>query len=202
MPMGRIYRVKKDTKPSKSVKKYINFKIQKSIETKSVPKTFTVTNIQNSTSPVNSAMTIIGQGTGQHDRIGNQIHVTGWYGQLSFFASSTDGYNSIRVIIYSPKDPTTTLTGIPPEGEVDTDQINVLYDRLIGVSYTGGPRVVTLTLRKKFNKGNKQGRVVQYHGTGSTDYAKAPLFLYAVSDSGASVHPHMTGHLRLYYKDA
>lgn len=189
--------------PSLAVKKYVNQKIQRSLETKFLPRPYDETPIASPAgTPVNSALTIIQQGTDANQRVGNQIHVTGWYGQLTFTGSLTDDFNTIRCLIYSPKDPSVTLTGIEVYDNIDLDQFNVYYDKLFTVSKNGGPFTRNLTLRKKFNKGNRQGKKVQYYGSGSTDYASGPMFLYVVSDSLAVSHPIVTGHLRVYYKDA
>lgn len=189
--------------PSKAVKNYVNQKIQRSMETKINISTLDAVGIQdNGRTPINSAITDISQGTDQQQRIGNQIHVTGYYANFSIAASMTDDYNTVRLVFYSPKDPSNTLSAVGYEDVIDLDQFNVYYDRLHAVSSNGGPHVKTVTVRKKFNKGNKQGKKVQYSGTGASTYAHGPLFFYCVSDSLAVSDPTLSGRCILYFKDA
>lgn len=91
----------------------------------------------------------IDQGDDQFERSGNQVVVTGYYiRQLMTYADAT---NLFRVIIYIPKDTSTTLTGIALMTPVDLDRFTILYDKLVMLDNSDS-RQMQLTITKKFRK--------------------------------------------------
>ncbi len=148
--------------------------------------------------PVSEAVTEIQQGDSAVQRIGNRVKVTGFYGK--FTITYADTTNIVRVIMYMPRNPTSTLSTIDTNDLIDFDDFNILYDKSFAVS-SGGPGTKNITISRKWNRGNKSGINVFYASGSSTDYAKNPIFLYVVSDSAGVPDPTINGNYRLYFKD-
>lgn len=149
---------------------------------------------------VDTQLTGVATGTSQNDRIGNSIRVTGIYADLFF--TGADLTNSMRCIVYIPRNPTDNLSVGPLQFNQgpDLDSYVVLKDMLITTSQAG-PDVARRKIRLKFDRGLSKGIHVQYNGTGGGNLIKNPVRIYFVSDSGAIAHPELNGYIYMYYTD-
>ncbi len=161
--------------------------------------------LDNSNSITDSARTTISnslidldQGITQDTRIGNQIRVTSM--KYDWFFTGADSTNSIRVIIYVPKDPNTVLSGVGFNQAPDLDQFTILKDLFICTGGTGG-NCVRRNGWIRFNRGNRSGMMVNYSDGEGTSVTKNNLMVYMVSDSLAVADPQVNGFVRIYYKD-
>jgi hypothetical protein len=136
----------------------------------------------------------------QNDRVGNLIKATGIYGK--FVVTAGDTSNIVRVIFYIPKSATDTLSGVSVQSLIDLDLYTILSDKYYAIGTNGGPNQRAFTIRMNFHRGFRTGIPVTFTGAGSTTYAKNPIRMYVVSNSGASPHPTWSGNLRFFYKDA
>lgn len=185
---------------SSAVKTYVNTKLQKSQETKSVLASWNEVTIDPVTGTlITQNLSACSQGDTQNTRTGNSITVTGLYGK--FAVVGADSTNVVRVIVYMPHDPDYVMSGIDIHSFVDQDRMTVLYDKYITVS-TNGPGIKPFTIARKFNRGRRSGIHCKFDGTTATDLAKNPLKMYVVSDSVATPDPTLTGNIRCYFKDA
>lgn len=205
MAGGKIFLATSGGKSAKSMKKQMRSIAQtvvnRNIETKFRVITYTEDNIPDSSSPVTGDLTYIAEGNTQTTRTGNQIRVTGIH--FPYWVQCSDTTNIVRVIIYKPKDPNDTLTGVTPYTLLDSDKFIIYHDKvhlmsLADKNFSKG----LLSKSFKGKKKDKAGMVVQYHGSAANDYAKNAIYVYTVSDSGAVNHPTISGHCKLYFKDA
>lgn len=177
--------------------------VRKSTETSSILANFSATDIPAGAASSGSNdvhLTAIQQGTGEGERIKNEIRVTGVYGELFITGAAADTTNGYRLVMYVPKDKNVTLSNSPAlnyNAAPDLDSHTILKDWLVCTSTTG-PACRRLVVKFKF-KGN--GMRVGYTGAGVGTVSQHPLYFYFVSDSSASPLPKLNGYLRLYYKD-
>lgn len=143
----------------------------------------------------------IAEGSSQNERTGNQIRVTGIH--FPYYVQCTDTTNVVRVIFYKPKDPNDTLTSTGIYTNLDVDKYIIYHDKVHLLSLADN-NFSKGSFNKSFKgkKKDKAGLVVQYHGATANAYAKNPIYIYMVSDSGAISHPMLSGNLKLYFKDA
>ena len=187
---------RKGRKRGKARKSEIQRVIDSNLETKEAFVTFNETVIQDvGRTPYNQALTNVAGGTGQTNRVGNQIRVQSV--RLRAAITFPDSTNLVRVILYSPKQALSVMSGIDVFSLVDLDRFNIYHDKL----YTGGAAGPVSSLIRISKRFWGRGRAVQFYGTAGTDWANAPLFLYVVGDSGAIADPLLTGHVRTFYKD-
>lgn len=186
---------------TKSVKRYVARKINKSQETKTRLLSYDQQAITDGArTPVSTGITAVAQGITENLRVGNRITLTGLHAQLAFAAG--DATNVIRFILYTPKDPNDTLTSVEVSSLVDFDKFRIIMDKYITVGTSGGPGIVVRRFGFKFARGRRTGRHFQFHGANNNDYGNSPIRMYVVSDSGAVADPTMTGTIRAYFKDA
>ncbi len=92
-------------------------------------------------------------GTGQKDRIGSKITVTGFRARIVFRARNAQGL--MRVVLYRPRTPGTTLldqsTG--PLDHLDKDEFVVYHDSLHPLSNGNGPDFDYVDIGQKFSSG-------------------------------------------------
>ena len=130
---------KKVKLPSKTVQQYVKSTISKSIgtrETKSVLNSGTFTNLL--TTPTGGTMTVLAAGSGQANRIGNEIRVMSiWWNFLFYLPESSIA----RIIIARQKgsprraELTATLVNTNFDTTVDLDDFTILADKyFIGAS--------------------------------------------------------------------
>lgn len=195
------YKRKKMKKSSRrtvpySVKRYVQAKINKNIETKHLAASGQTTT---STSVLNTQITTIPQGDDEFRRTGNRVTVTGFYGKFNIVGA--DSTNMVRMVLYIPKDPNDTMTSLTTYGIIDFDKYTVLSDRLITTSLSGNNSKV-ITIAKKFKYGTRRGLDVQFASSTTTDVKKNNIYLAWVSDSSAATHPAINYHWYCYFKDA
>lgn len=93
------------------------------------------------------------QGTGQHQRIGSKLTVTGVRARLTFRARNAQGL--MRVVLFRPRDPTKSLQAdsIGVFSHIDKDEYVVYHDSLHPLSNGNGPDWATIDIGKKFPNG-------------------------------------------------
>ena len=195
MARRKFYKFRRRRGLYKRVKRLERAQARDKPEKKFTYKTWNATSIPDQSAPISQHLTDIFAGTSQGERVGNKVKVTGMYGHL--FVNAADTTNSVRIIVYIPKDPSIALAGLSFYQHPDEDNYTILIDKYVCVS-TNGPGCKMVSLRRKY----KNGINVQFDGTGSGDRATNPIWIYAVSDSGAVSHPDMSGYLYTYYTDA
>lgn len=168
--------------------------IQGAQETKLVELTNSTTA---STTVASVHLTAVSQGTDQNERIGNLLTCTGLY--IKGYATLADATNLVRLVLYIPKTPTASLTGLTVSSLVDLDEHTVLYDKLLMLG--AAREQVPFSIRKSFHRGMRKGIRLEYDGTGTVPTRNA-IKLALVSDSVAVSHPGIDYAGRIYYKDA
>lgn len=204
MPFRRRYRRRFRSRKSfySKVKTIANAVVKKNIETKYIsfnPNAGVISN-----NAIGSSLTVdlntMGTGSGPSTRTGNQVRTTGYHGK--FVVTGADATNIVRFVLYIPKNTgdDLKLDGTEVYSDIDQDKYTVLKDFFVSTS-ANGPDTKQISLRGKFNSGKRSGILTQFNGNTSSTCMKGLLKLYAVSDSGVTSHPTLTGHMRIYYKD-
>ena len=191
---------RKGNRKRPTLRRMVQKEISKNLETKEDVAQYAAVTIGDVASGLNRNYSLvdIAQGTGQQQRIGNSVMCTGAHIRLGFKPGSLD--ELMRVIIYSPKDVSQTLTSTSVETLVDLDQFNILYDRVWAMGSTGQGGVSS-TINLSFTRGGRKGRKLGWSGSGATTYTQGPLFMYIVSTKNGATYPTFTGSHRLFYKD-
>lgn len=148
---------------------------------------------------IDQSLTDINQGLTQTNRIGNSVHLTSIYGD--FFLTGADTTNSVRMILYIPKNVTTTLSTLAFNAAPDLDQVTILQDRLFTFQ-SNGTFCRRFKIKKKFDYGMRKGIHCTYTDGTGTNITKNRLRLLMVSDSSVAPHPVLHGFLRIFYIDA
>ena len=152
--MPRRYKKKRFKKKiSKSLRTYVQKAISSNQETKQRDLTWDAVSIQDvGRSPIDGTLNDLSQGDTQNSRDGNQVHITGIYGK--FVVTGADTTNIVRYILYIPKDPSDTLTGMSIDIHhlIDQDRFTILYDRNITTT-SGGVNQKVFTVAKNFHRG-------------------------------------------------
>lgn len=181
---------------SPSVNSLVRKAVLRSAETKK--KEYNGTLYGGGLTGVNSAtfgLSSIPQGTDDGERIGNKILCTGVDIQLLSLAGP------VRVILFSPKDPSAAPT--PPaftyKSLLDLDSVNVYHDWIYNQSGTTALAQANVGTAVVNYKSYRQIKI-EYFAGASNNYATKPLFvciapLFVVS--GVQVD----GTLRMWYKD-
>lgn len=187
---------------NRAVQRYVNKQIGKNIETKFGIVNWDTTVQDEGRTPIDQSLVALAVGDTQSSRTGNQLRLTGLYGQ--FICRQADTTNIVRMILYIPKNKTVTMSaagGIGVLSAVDLDKFTVLEDKLLHMNNVGGNQKYA-KIAKKFNRGSRAGIKVQYDGTTATDVTENDLRLYVVSDSTVINDPAFLGNMRTYFKDA
>lgn len=155
------------------------------------------------TTPYAGAISDVGAGTDQHQRIGNQITLSSIKYDFFFSASGAqvgaDMYNNLRMIVYVSRDSSSLITNLTYNDPVESDDFYVIRDFFIplGNGYPG-----SATVRRqgwiKFPRGKK----VTFNGPAANAVSKNRVCVYCVSDSQAAPDPYVNGYFRAYFKDA
>lgn len=135
------------------------------------------------------------QGTGQHQRVGSRITVTGFYGRFQFRARNAQGM--MRVIFYRPRDPTANLESLSLGvfDHIDPDEFVVYDDQLHPLSNANGPDWAVTEIKRKFPNG-----LITHFDDGTTTITENMLRIYIVGWN--TITPDEHGYdCSLYYKD-
>lgn len=163
----------------------------------------------------------ISQGTGDDQRIGNQIMLQNL--RFKFAVQAGDNQNQFRLMILRPKkqyasgSPTTqqwiqeilsnnassTTQFLAP---VDTERYIVYYDKVINLRYVpvDGSSATTISETKYLSGNISLKKRVQwaYSGASGSNLPETEILVVAISDSVAIPHAGViAGYARLYYKD-
>lgn len=186
------------SKVSKSTKRYVKNAIQSSIETK-------LLHIGNATvgigdgiiqNGVDIAVGEIPQGISQHQRIGNRVSLMKY--SFTGFMDLGDAQNLVRVILYSPKDPSDTMPlSVVLNSVIDFDRFTVYQDRYVSAN-GAGEYYRPFEINHKWARGKTQ----LYDGALATDGTVGVLRMYFCSDSTAAPNPTIRYRRKLTYKDA
>lgn len=203
-PIFRKRRSQNTNMKNRKFKKAVQQIISKNIETKTLGFGYINNPIGNSASGVNFSIDLTGisEGSGQLNRLGNNIHVTGLWSDLTYTAGFGDVHSVIRCILYIPKDANDVISSVDIYSLVDLDKYTILYDDTINMVEDTSTHFQRRVKKWSFTRGGKRGISVQWHGNTALQFAKNPLRWYFVSNSGAVAHPTMSGRIRLYFKDA
>lgn len=155
---------------------------------------------------VSQELTLIAQGSGTNQRVGQEIRVKSLEVRYAMCLPVASALPALlfRVIICYPKRDSDDNPGVAPNAinyndPVDPDLWTVLYDRKMSIS-TAGPGTKDIIFNKRF-KG--LGRKVDYTGAGSADVSRPRLFIHFVGDSGTiGSQPILDGFTRIWYKDS
>lgn len=150
-------------------------------------------------------------GTADTQRIGDRITPVNINVLLRMAAATSDTYNMVRVIIIQAHDyafvVATDIADVlnnvgaaaAPESQFNHDYrrtYTVLYDRLKQVSTLAGSytAVCRTTIRRKM-------RPITF-AAGGTVTTGGGLYMIVISDSQATIHPDLTGSIRVEYTDS
>lgn len=181
------------------IRKVVQKAINKNIELKKDITTFAGSTIQDSArAPIDVNLSGIAQGDDQGTRSGRALRITSIKGD--FFITGADATNSIRVILYKPKNNGDSLSGdaLQFNQVVDTDKYVVFRDLNITTSAAGNDN-----RRVKFWKSwGGAGLEVKYDGITVNDCVQNLVRLYMVSDSLAIADPGLNGGVTVFFRDA
>lgn len=198
MPNGKRYKKKRYNRSnSKNLKKVIRSVMYKEMETKHNSTTYNQVAV--STAALGTArlyhVTGVTQGSGNTNRDGHQIRLSGMYMNLMYAAADTT--NILRVIVFRYKG----RYDVNPITEevysiLDLDDYDIKYDKTHVVS-ANGPAIKNIKIGMKFRYNN----LIQYDDSTATSVTVNPYYVYFVSDSSVVTHPTITGQIRTYWKD-
>lgn len=189
---------KKSYRRKGGLKKYIKKVVARSQETKTHLINYANAIPDSGRTPLSNQLADISQGLNQSTRVGNSITLTSL--KYDWFFTGADSTNSLRVIIYVPKDPTDLMSSVAFNAAPDLDRYTILRDMFITTEGTGG----NCKRRQgwlRFNRGNRSGMNVGYTGAGLGVIIKNNVSIYMVSDSLAATDPQVNGYVRIFYKD-
>lgn len=202
-------RRRRSNKVPKNVKRFVNKKIKKEIETKFLD--YYNTGTFDWLGSAYFALTSIPQGTTDSTRIGDKISLRGLY--LRYNLSCADATNICRVIVFQYFGNTTLHspavneflqsayigTGYAPFSPYTFDyrnQFGILYDRTHHLNLTDHNTVgVQKKIRIKYAKHD-----ITF--TAATTAGSNQIFIVFISDSGVATHPGYRFLSRLYYDDS
>lgn len=185
-------------KTKRSFTQKVQQQINRNLERKHVGNTLNA--ISYDTTGTNYELTTLAQGDDTNQRTGREVRATSFrFDAVMHYADTT---NIIRVILYIAKDNDDTLSGTTVYSLIDHDSFHVLHDEYYAVG-NSGPMVTKIKLRKSWiNGGKSRGMLLKYTSSASEVSVQNTLKMFIVSDSGASVHPTITGRYNLYFTDA
>lgn len=197
MPYGKKYRKKPYKKNNKNLTRAVRSIIYKTMETKHNSTTYNQVTV--GTQGLGAArlyhVTGVSQGSGNTQRDGHQIKLSGMY--MNIILAAADSTNILRIIVFRYKG---RYTAGPMTAEVysilDLDDVEAIYDKTHVVS-TNGPAAKNIKIALKFRNRN----LIQYDDSTDTSVTVNPWFVYFVTDSAAVTHPTITGQIRTYWKD-
>lgn len=209
MVKKRRVRRKRSTKVSKNVKRFVNKKLKKEVETKYNDYYNSGTFDWNGSVYYN--LTVIPQGTTDSNRIGDKISLRGI--RLRYHLLCGDTYNICRIVVFQYYGNNTLHapavnelfqsiymgTVYAPMSPFTFDyknQFGILYDKTHNLNLNDRQTVgVNKKIKIKYAK----------HGitfTAATTAGSNQIYIVALSDSGAATHPSIIFHSRLFYDDA
>lgn len=99
--------------------------------------------------------TTFSEGTGVSQRVGREIQVTGFYGQILAKASTTGEFvtnepSFVRVVLYYPKDVTEPAMTDMPAQLIDKEKFVILADKTVAVSWINSIEGAQIIIKKKF----------------------------------------------------
>lgn len=190
---------RKRSRNSNAIRRMVKKEVAKSAETKTLITQYANSVVDSARATLSNSISGCIQGVDQDERVGNRVTITSM--KYDWFFTGADTTNSIRVLIYIPKDPTTVIAGLPFNQPPDLDQFTILKDLFVCTSQ-GGPDCVRRQGWIRFNKGNRRGMTVEYSGNLATEIVRNKLMVYMVSDSTAALDPQVNGFCRVFFKDS
>lgn len=163
---------------------------------------------QDSASPFDIPLVNVGQGTGQHDRIGHTLKIKSLYGRITLNAPTGAFGRLFRFVMYIPKDPTdsmgTAVGGVSPlkiGDQIDQDRFTVLMDKSYHIAPTHGSlaNLKQIVIGKRFKKMIRQ----QYDSSATNSVVKNDIRLYVVATQGvgSANKTFLQGYMKTYYID-
>ncbi len=182
-----------------NLKRTIKKQVDKYIEKKTLIFEYFGSIQDSGRAPLDNHITATAQGLTQDQRVGNRVNITSLHYNLFF--TGADITNSIRWILYIPKDPDSPMANLVFNAAPDLDKFNILKDFFICTS-SGGPNCVRRQGWVRFNRGARTGHKERYTGAAVGTIIDGPIFSYMVSDSLAVSDPQVNGYIRAFYTDA
>lgn len=182
------------------VKSMINSLAQSEIERKYILNSLGTTTAQASVTSTGTiyALTAVAEGTGNQNRVGRNAVIKRIWGDLSFYADSTDVLNTCRIIIFRWTDLTAPTIGDVLQSSTNYvnsfynldylhgPKLKILYDKKIAASYSGnGVALAKWDLHGKWP--------VQWNTSSASSAVVGGIFIVLVSDSTAVPSPGSAG---------
>jgi len=197
MPHKRRHRGKRKSKFV--TRRALPFLMMKQAEAKRNTLTF-LDNVLASSINIEQDFSIIGQGTGANQRVGNEIQATGFVGNYTF--SLDPGIPETRptyarILLWMPRgDSNVVSPDVTPTEFPDPDNYIIWVDRKVALPWTNSLTSSMITVKKKF----KPYMLITYDGSSSTAALKGKLQIDITTDS-ASGSVLCSGSGRLFYRD-
>lgn len=163
-----------------------------------------------STTPAYQSLTLIAQGDGDHERIGNKAFIT--YITYRMHLMAADATNVCRIMLirckgYTKPDANNILDvsvvgagqyWIAPMNESFSASFEKLYDRVFTLKSDVGA-----TDHQKYIQGKiKVNKKIQWADDSGTTAVIGDIWIYVVSDSAVATHPTISkGYMDVHYKD-
>lgn len=137
------------------------------------------------------------QGVDEDNRVGNRMYTTSYYGKFYCHGISSGPCN-MRIVVYTPKDPAASMSGVAYNTHIDADAYTVWQDIFVPFA-AAGPNCKLITLKKKWRYPMK----TIFEGSTATAFSAGRLKIYVVSDQSSSdpQQPTIAGHIKCFYKD-
>ncbi len=151
--------------------------------------------------PVNLDFSTIVQGTGEEERIGQEIQISSIFFKCTFSNSlsqttPTDKAYYARVLLYSPRDPDESPIDIVPMQFPDRQKYIIWADKVVPLPWVNSISNSMITIKKKFKPYMK----AVYTGTGSGSCVRGKLRLLICTDADTGL-AEVSYMARQYYKD-
>jgi len=163
-----------------------------------------------STAPQITSLSLIPNGTEDHEREGNEAFLTYLNYRLHFL--SADASNVIRIIFLRQKGYSapsadnilnTTTTGVGTYWIAPfTEEFNTSFDLLKDKTFTLKSGVTSTDYQKMLMGKIKINKQIKWSDASGSTPIEGAIWMYVCSDSGAVTHPTLDyGYTSLHYKD-
>lgn len=143
-----------------------------------------------------TSLATVAQGTTNQTRVGNFARLKRVFGNISFYADSTDIQNTLRMLVCLWTDANAmTISDVLVSASayhscfynlnnLENGKLKILDDFRVGVNYSGsGPKVI------HYDK--KLDHPLQWASTGSASPITNAVYVVLVSDSSVATHPYV-----------
>jgi len=143
------------------------------------------------TSGLNIELNALSTGPDNGERIGNRVRNVRLTSQLV-----SVGCGPVRLVIYCPKNPLTSLQSTQRFAAIDPSDFWVLHDKVYGNGgKTQSNDMITINLNKKLNFHTQWGN------SSSNGFSKNPLKAFITTDVQSGGQGTLEGYFQTFYKD-